>query len=51
VRGRPRFYILLLDYFYWLGVQSVLGEEPSSGPLAELAADLRHGPLRLLLHR
>ena len=51
IARRPRFYILLLDYFYWLGVQSVLSEEPQSGPLAQLAADLRHGPLRLLLHR
>ncbi len=48
---RPRFYILLLDYFYWLGVQSVLSKEPATGPLAQLAADLRHGPIRLLLHR
>jgi len=37
--ARPLFYVLLLDYFYWVGVQ------------AELAADLRHGPIRLLLHR
>jgi GT2 family glycosyltransferase len=51
IARRPRFYILLLDYFYWLGVQSVLSDEPSTGPLAQLAADLRHGPIRLLLHR
>ena len=37
--ARPLFYVLLLDYFYWVGVQ------------AELAADLRDGPIRLLLHR
>jgi GT2 family glycosyltransferase len=37
--ARPLFYVLLLDYFYWVGVQS------------ELAADLRDGPIRLLLHR
>ena len=37
--ARPLFYVLLVDYFYWVGVQ------------AELAADLRHGPIRLLLHR
>jgi GT2 family glycosyltransferase len=37
--ARPLFYVLLLDYFYWVGVQ------------AELAADVRHGPIRLLLHR
>jgi GT2 family glycosyltransferase len=37
--ARPLFYVLLVDYFYWVGVQ------------AELAADLRDGPIRLLLHR
>ncbi|HEX6788609.1 MAG TPA: glycosyltransferase [Gaiellaceae bacterium] len=37
--ARPLFYVLLLDYFYWVGVQ------------AELDADLRDGPIRLLLHR
>jgi GT2 family glycosyltransferase len=37
--ARPLFYVLLLDYFYWVGVQG------------ELAADLRDGPIRLLLHR
>jgi GT2 family glycosyltransferase len=51
IARRPLFYILLLDYFYWLGVQSVLTEGPASGPLGQLAADLRHGPIRLLLHR
>lgn len=48
---RPRFYILVLDYFYWLGAQSALGETPATGHLAQLAAELRHGPIRLLLHR
>ena len=37
--ARPLFYVLLLDYFYWVGVQ------------AELGANLRDGPIRLLLHR
>jgi GT2 family glycosyltransferase len=37
--ARPLFYVLLLDYFYWVGVQ------------AELADDLRDGPIRLLLQR
>jgi GT2 family glycosyltransferase len=37
--ARPLFYVLLLDYFYWVGVQ------------AELAADLRDGPIRPLLQR
>jgi GT2 family glycosyltransferase len=51
IARRPLFYVLLLDYFYWLGVQSALSEGPTAGPLAKLAADLRHGPIRLLLHR
>jgi GT2 family glycosyltransferase len=51
IARRPLFYVLLLDYFYWLGVQSALSEGPTTGPLAKLAADLRHGPIRLLLHR
>jgi GT2 family glycosyltransferase len=37
--ARPLFYVLLLDYFYWVGVQ------------AELAANLRDGPIRSLLQR
>jgi glycosyltransferase involved in cell wall biosynthesis len=50
--ARPLFYVLLLDYFYWLGVDSVLAQgETEPGPLTELAADLRYGPIRLLLHR
>jgi glycosyltransferase involved in cell wall biosynthesis len=50
--ARPLFYVLLLDYFYWLGVDSVLvQDEAEPGPLTELAADLRDGPIRLLLHR
>jgi GT2 family glycosyltransferase len=47
----PSFYVLLLDYFYWLGVRSAIADGPVSGPLAQLTADLRHGPIRLLLHR
>jgi GT2 family glycosyltransferase len=48
---RPLFHIMLLDYFYWLGVESVLTEGSATGPLAQLAADLRDGPIGLLLHR
>jgi GT2 family glycosyltransferase len=48
---RPLFYRFTLDYFYWAGVETALGESPATVPLAELAADLRRGPLRLLLHR
>ena len=50
--ARPLFYVLLLDYFYWLGVDSVLAHDRTEpGPLTELAEDLRDGPIRLLLHR
>jgi glycosyltransferase involved in cell wall biosynthesis len=50
--ARPLFYVLLLDYFYWLGVESALVHDRTEpGPLTELAADLRDGPIRLLLHR
>jgi glycosyltransferase involved in cell wall biosynthesis len=48
---RPLFYRFVLDYFYWAGVETALGESPATVPLAELADDLRRGPLRLLLHR
>ena len=51
VARRPMFYVLVLDYFYWLGVRSALGEGPAVGRLAQLAVDLRHGPIGLLLHR
>ena len=44
------FYRVLLDYAYWTGVGSEL--QPSDeGELATLAADLRRGPLNLLLQR
>jgi GT2 family glycosyltransferase len=48
---RPFFYVFLLDYLYWSGVQAALLEGQQTGPLAQLAADLRDGPIRLLLHR
>jgi GT2 family glycosyltransferase len=48
---RPLFYILLLDYFYWAGAAAALAEAPQQGPLAELAQDIRRGPVDLLLHR
>jgi GT2 family glycosyltransferase len=50
-RRWPLFYVLLLDYFYWCGAQAAIMAGPQTGPLAQLAADLRHGPIRLLLHR
>lgn len=48
---RPYFYVFLLDYFYWVGVAEALADAPASGELGALAADLRRGPIRLLLHR
>ena len=51
VARRPRFYVLVVDYFYWLGVRSAIAEGPAPARLAQLAADLRDGPIRLLLHR
>jgi GT2 family glycosyltransferase len=48
---RPLFYVLLLDYCYWAGAAAALAEAPQQGPLAALAQDLRHGPIRSLLHR
>jgi glycosyltransferase involved in cell wall biosynthesis len=47
---RPLFYESLLDYVYWTGVVSALDDFPDEGPLAQLASDLRDGPLRLLFH-
>jgi glycosyltransferase involved in cell wall biosynthesis len=47
---RPHFYSLVLDLFYWLGAEHALATARDDGPLADLAADLRRGPLRLLLH-
>ena len=45
------FYVFLLDYFYWAGVQAALADSPGRGQLARLSAELRDGPIRLLLHR
>jgi hypothetical protein len=48
---RPLFYVLLLDYCYWAGAAAALAEAPQQGPLAVLAQEVRHGPIRSLLHR
>lgn len=49
----PLLYLFLVDYLYWAGVETALAEAPApgDGPLGRLRADLRDGPLRLLLHR
>lgn len=47
---RPMFYVLLLDYFYWHGVQSALAAQSDTGRLGDLAGELRHGAIGLLLH-
>jgi glycosyltransferase involved in cell wall biosynthesis len=49
---RPLFYRALLDYAFWSGADRALapGAE-ETGELARLAAELRRGPIDLLLHR
>jgi GT2 family glycosyltransferase len=51
IRSRPAFYSLLLDYFYWAGADEALAAETTPDRLRQLAADLRRGPLGLLLRR
>ena len=47
----PLFYRAVLDYAFWAGVDAALAESDDRGELAELAHQLRHGPIHLLLHR
>jgi GT2 family glycosyltransferase len=47
---QPLFYRALLDYLFWAGVGAALGESNDEGELARLAAELRRGPIDLLLH-
>lgn len=47
----PLFYRATLDYAFWAGVDAALAEQEDGGELAELASQLRHGPIYLLLHR
>jgi glycosyltransferase involved in cell wall biosynthesis len=47
---QPLFYRALLDYAFWAGVVSVLGDGSTGGDLGELTAQLRRGTLDLLLH-
>lgn len=47
----PLFYRAVLDYAFWAGVDAALRESNPEGELRGLAADLRRGPIDLLLHR
>ncbi|HVD86869.1 MAG TPA: glycosyltransferase [Solirubrobacterales bacterium] len=47
----PLFYRATLDYAFWAGVDASLAESEERGELASLAAQLRRGPIDLLLHR
>ncbi|HEX3173631.1 MAG TPA: glycosyltransferase [Solirubrobacterales bacterium] len=48
---QPLFYRALLDYLFWAGADAELRKSPHpNGELARLAADLRRGPIDLLLH-
>lgn len=47
----PLFYRAALDYAFWAGVESALAESNDGGELGRLAAELRRGPIDLLLHR
>jgi glycosyltransferase involved in cell wall biosynthesis len=44
------FYRASLDYAFWAGVDAALAESEDRGALAELARELHHGPIYLLLH-
>jgi len=49
---QPLFYRALLDYLFWAGADSELRKsDDNQGKLAQLAAELRRGPIDLLLHR
>jgi GT2 family glycosyltransferase len=47
----PLFYRAVLDYAFWVGVDRELRGSRGSGELDRLAAELRRGPVDLLLHR
>jgi hypothetical protein len=47
----PLFYRAVLDFAFWAGVDAALAETDDRGELAELARQLRHGPIHVLLHR
>jgi glycosyltransferase involved in cell wall biosynthesis len=47
----PLFYRAALDYAFWAGADASLRESDDRGELATLAAELRRGPIDLLLHR
>jgi hypothetical protein len=47
----PLFYRAVLDYAFWAGVDSALGETDDGGDLGRLTDELHRGPIDLLLHR
>jgi glycosyltransferase involved in cell wall biosynthesis len=47
----PLYYRAVLDYAYWSGVDGAARKLPDPGPLAPIVAELRRGPIDLLLHR
>jgi GT2 family glycosyltransferase len=47
---RPLFYRAALDYAFWAGADAKLSETDDGGELSALAAELRRGPIDLLLH-
>jgi glycosyltransferase involved in cell wall biosynthesis len=48
---QPLFYRALLDYVFWAGADAELRQSADEGELAQLAHELRRGPIDLLLHR
>jgi hypothetical protein len=46
----PLFYRAALDYAFWAGAEAELSETDDGGELSRLAAELRRGPIDLLLH-
>ena len=47
---QPLFYRATLDYAFWAGVDAELSKTANEGELDHLAAELRRGPIDLLLH-
>lgn len=45
------FYRPVLDYAFWVGVDTALRESNDGGELSKLARELKRGPIDLLLHR
>lgn len=47
---QPLFYRAVLDYAFWAGVDTELGQSTNYGELQGLAGELHRGPIDLLLH-